>query len=282
MIIDTNAPINTICYGRVSQDKKPWHNGRRINTHMLVCLEKGFLKMQVGKNLYSMEKGDIILIPEDTFYRPIEVKEISYYFLHFSATVANKKDEPLHMSFNPRLPEGDFEFSYWGGHSNVKIKTLSHTADNDDVRKILNKIAALNIKTNEQKLLLDCFVRELILNISEKNISNKKMSYNMVKIIKYIDSNYFEDITLSSLSEKFGFSQSYIARLFKNELSTTSVKYLNHTRVINACRMLLCSGKTIGEISEEVGFKDQYYFTRVFNSFLKMTPSLYRKSRIVT
>ena len=57
------------------------------------------------------------------------------------------------------------------------------------------------------------------------------MSYNMAKIIKFIDSNYFADITLSTLSEKFNFSESYIARLFKNELNTTSVKYINHTAI---------------------------------------------------
>ena len=75
---------------------------------------------------------------------------------------------------------------------------------------------------------------------------------------------------------------SFVRIVFKNELNTTSVKYINHTRIINACRLLLCSEKTIGEISEEVGFKDQYYFTRVFNLFLKMTPTQYRKNRIVT
>ena len=282
MIIDTNAPIKAICYGRVSKDKKPWHNGRKLNTLMFVYLEKGFLKMQVDKTLYKMEKGDILLIPNETFYRPIEVKDISYYFLHFFAETAEENESELHMRFNPRLPNGDFEFFYWGGHSNVKINMLSHMADNDSVRKILNKISSLNIKTNEEKLLLDCYARELILNISEKNIDDKKMSYNMAKIIKFIDSNYFADITLSTLSEKFNFSESYIARLFKNELNTTSVKYINHTRIINACRLLLCSEKTIGEISEEVGFKDQYYFTRVFNLFLKMTPTQYRKNRIVT
>ncbi len=159
---------------------------------------------------------------------------------------------------------------------------LIHTADNDSIRKILDKIASLNIKTNEQKLLLDCYIRELIINISEKNIDDKKMSYNMARIIKYIDENYFMDITLSSLSEKFMVSESYIARLFRNDLGTTSVQYINHLRIINACRMLLCSGKSVGEISEEVGFKDQYYFTRIFKSFLKMTPTQYRKSRIVT
>lgn len=282
MIIDTNSPINAICYGRVSQDKKPWHDGRSLNAHMFVYLEKGFLKMQVGNTKYDMEKGDILLIPKNTVYRPLEVKEISYYFLHFFAETSTEKEAPLHMRFNHRLPDGEFEFFYWGGHSNVKINDLSHTADNDSVRNIFNKIASLNIKTNEQKLLLDCYVRELILTVSEKNLSEAQMSYNMAKIIKYIDGNFAENITLSSLSQKFGFSQSYIARLFKTELNLTSVKYVNHTRIINACKLLLCSNKTIGEISEEVGFKDQYYFTRIFKTFLKMSPTQYRKSRIVT
>jgi YesN/AraC family two-component response regulator len=249
---------------------------------MFVYLEKGFLKMQVGKTVHIMEKGDLLLIPKGTPYRPIEVKDVSYYFLHFLAAPAQESKDQLHMRFNHRLPEGEFEFSYWGGHSNVKINALNHTADNDSIRNIINKIAAISIKTNEQKLLLDCYVRELILSVSEKNMDDKKISYNTVKITKYIDGNYSDDITLSSLSEKFKLSESYIARLFKNELGTTSAKYINRTRITNACKMLLYSSKTVGEISEAVGFKDQYYFTRIFRSFLNMTPTQYRKSRIVT
>ena len=145
MIFDTDSPISAICYGRVSHDNKPWHNGRSLNTHLFVYLEKGSLKMQVDKTVYSMEKGDVLLIPKDTPYRPVEVNEISYYFLHFLAEPAEERESQLHMRFNHLLPDGEFEFSYWGGHSNVKLNALSPTADSDSVHSNFSKIASLNI-----------------------------------------------------------------------------------------------------------------------------------------
>ena len=282
MIINTDAPIKAESYGRVRRDKELWHNGRTLDTNLFVFVESGFLKMMIGNDVFDLKKGDILLIPANTFYRPLKVSKLEYYFIHFIADVTTENRETLHMSFNPTLPEGDFEFNYWGGHPTVKINTLTHTTNNDDVRNILNKIASLNIRNNEQKLLLDCYLRELIINISDQITTNNGVSYNMARIIKFIDSNYEENITLSNLAEKFKLSESYIARLFKNELNTSSTKYINKIRIINACRMLLCTTKTIGEISESLGYKDQYYFTRIFKSYCKTTPSEYRKNRIVT
>jgi AraC-like DNA-binding protein len=64
------------------------------------------------------------------------------------------------------------------------------------------------------------------------------------------------------------------------ELSTTSADYVNRTRIANACRLLLCSDKNIREISEVVGFKSQYYFTRNFKKEIGLTPTEYKKRNL--
>ena len=44
-----------------------------------------------------------------------------------------------------------------------------------------------------------------------------------------------------------------------------------------AKELLQYSEKTVGEIAQETGYSDYYYFTKTFKRLTKMTPSEYRK-----
>lgn len=276
MTVNTDSAIKAISYGRVTQ-KNVWHNGRTLNTNMFVYIDAGRLKMQVGEECFSLKKGDLLFVPPGRFYRPLEVSGLEYYFIHFLSGTVPAAPEGLGFRSNPLLPDGDYEFSFWGGDPNVTLNTFTPCAENGAVKDIFLKIAALNIRTNSEKLLLDCLVRQLIITVSGENRGGLTLSRNTVRLTEYIDRRYAEDISLSVLSEHFGLSKSYIARLLKNELHTTSAEYINRTRIAAACRLLLLEGSSIGEISEAVGFKDQYYFSRVFKKLRGVTPGEFRR-----
>ena len=280
MKLNTDAPIKVVSYGRVSDKNSPWHLGRYIDCNIFVYIDSGNLKMQIDDEIFSVSKGGLLLIPAKTFYRPLSADGLSYYFMHFTAETSESTADELHFTANPLLPEGDYEYSYHGGTNTVSLSTFSDCSSNETVKSIFRRIAKLNVRSGGEKLMLDCLGRELIIAVCEENHPEGKLSRNMVRIISYIDRLYFEDITLSSLSEKFGFSKSYIARLFKTELKTTSADYINRTRIANSCRLLLCSDKNICEISEAVGFKNQYYFTRIFKKEIGITPSEYKKRNL--
>ncbi len=280
MKVNTDGALKALRYGRVSNKNSAWHSGRRLEVNLFVYVDGGSVKMQIGDETYSADKGNLLLIPANTFYRPISANNFSYYFIHFTAETAESGTDELHFEANPLLPDGDYDYAYRGGTQTVTLPTYADCSSNDTVKRIFRRIAELNVRSAGEKLMLDCLTRELIVAVCEENHPEGKLSRNMVRIISYIDKQYFEDVTLASLSARFGFSKSYIARLFREELVTTSADYINHTRVANSCRLLLCSDKNIREISEEVGFKNQYYFTRVFKKELGMTPSEYKKRNL--
>lgn len=281
MIINTDSRIKVLSYGRVTQ-KSVWHSGRSIEENLLVYVNSGELKMEVDGKAYLLGKGDLLSIPENTYYRPLEAHHLEYFFIHFSADTTKAETENLSLCSHSLLPDGDYGFSIFGGNPNLTLNTLTSCAENESVRDIFLKLSSLNIKSNRDRQLLDALVRELIIAVSDDSPSGSSLSRSTVKIMDYIDERYFEDISLSALSEHFGISKSYIARLFKNELHTTSSDHLNRVRVANACRLLCFSDMSIGEISEAVGFKNQYYFTRVFKKELGMTPSEYKKRNLMT
>jgi len=93
----------------------------------------------------------------------------------------------------------------------------------------------------------------------------------------YMDAHYGEDISLSSLSERFHFSPQYIAKKFKEVYNTTVVTYLTELRMNKAKSLLAHTGMTALEISELLGYADENYFGKVFKKHTGQSPVQYRK-----
>lgn len=118
---------------------------------------------------------------------------------------------------------------------------------------------------------------------NEKLVSMRVNTYDMPpeKISKlmldYFLQHYKDDISISSLAETLGFSMEYLARIFKKETGLSPSKYLTNLR-INEAKLFLLSHPSleVGRIGELVGYKDAFYFSRVFKSNVYMTPSEYR------
>ena len=85
-------------------------------------------------------------------------------------------------------------------------------------------------------------------------------------------------INLTSLSNTFGISASYITKLFRINLGKGTVDYINDLRLTAACEYLISSNLAIGEISDKIGFTNQYYFDRLFKRKYGVTPKDFRKT----
>ena len=107
------------------------------------------------------------------------------------------------------------------------------------------------------------------------NISN--MSDTMSRAVTYIAAHYMEKFTLHELATKLFVSDSYLSKLFRQELNSNFTDYLNRTRIDHSTELMRNTDLSILEISGMVGFDDQSYFTKVFKRALGETPKQYRK-----
>lgn len=277
MYIDTRYPIIVKMNGRVKQSGA-WHDGRTLKINLLIYILGGDLTLRIGEKIYSGNAGSAFLIPAGVSYAPINASRLEYLFFHFDAPNINEKgSETVKIMPNASLPEGEYAYSYSNDTPPV-ILVPEHTevAGDRRIHDLMERISALNVRTSSsEKMLLDCYLRELLVLLSGG--MKRGLSRNLSTILGYIEKNYDSDLSLTSLSEALGFSRSYIARLFKNELKMTSSDYVNKIRIGIACDLLSKSDLRIGEISEKVGFSEQYYFSRVFHRICGVTPIDFRR-----
>ncbi|WP_310601655.1 response regulator transcription factor [Anaerosporobacter sp.] len=96
-------------------------------------------------------------------------------------------------------------------------------------------------------------------------------------MVNYFKENYMQDISLSSLADSIGFSQEYLGKVFKKIACQSPSKYLTELRMNEAKQLLTqCIDLEVGKIGERVGYRDSFYFSRVFKANVGMTPSEYR------
>lgn len=96
------------------------------------------------------------------------------------------------------------------------------------------------------------------------------------KAIDYISAHHAEDIRLKNISDYVGLSEVYLCQILKKAINFTPIEYLHFIRTNKAKDLLLSGGYTVGEVSEIVGYKDVYYFSRVFKKIIGCSPSKYK------
>lgn len=100
----------------------------------------------------------------------------------------------------------------------------------------------------------------------------------MQMVREYLEQNFDKEITYKNLNDLFGFSKKYIALLFKETYGFSPGKYVNQLRIEKAKEMLKYHPEySVQKISELVGFRDSFYFSKVFKQKEGLPPSEYRK-----
>jgi AraC-like DNA-binding protein/mannose-6-phosphate isomerase-like protein (cupin superfamily) len=83
-------------------------------------------------------------------------------------------------------------------------------------------------------------------------------------------------LRLAELSELAGLSPSHFVRAFRAALGTSPIDWLRGARIEQAKRRLRESGDTLKEIASQVGYNDQFYFSRDFKRMTGHSPSEFR------
>lgn len=208
----------------------------------------------LGKK-YTFLPGICYLLPTGfTFYNDCD-KEMEQLFFHISLVNENGYDmlryikEPLTYVFSKKTERS-------------LLEVFEPTCTNPELKLQAILLNSLNEIFDSNKIILP------------------KLNYSTcVKLaLKYIHKQCSIAITLQALSEKCFVSQTTLSKKFKTELGTSIGSYIDDIVFMKAKNLLEKNELPISSIAEELGFCDQFYFSKRFKQKYNQSPQAYRKN----
>jgi len=103
----------------------------------------------------------------------------------------------------------------------------------------------------------------------------------LVAVIKYMEDNLNDDISISDAGKKIGISTRTLSRLFQNDVGMSFVQYLTIQRLMRAVVLLLEERLSVKEAAFRVGYSSVPTFSNTFNKILGIRPTEYVKRTII-
>lgn len=118
-------------------------------------------------------------------------------------------------------------------------------------------------------------MQNVVLGEKKSEITGNIRDY-VKEAVAYINENYFEELTLSGLSEKYAVESSYFSKLFKQETGENLMLYIASRRMEKAKELMHREDINIAEVAFMVGYDDYTYFSKVFKKHTGVSPREYR------
>lgn len=164
-----------------------------------------------------------------------------------------------------------------------QIRNLNYTLENYSEDKKYDENYMENEYALDEAFSSSPTLSQLIISIEEIMFKNKNCQIEEQKldtekfvdrVCEYLKKHMDKDITLQEISKEFGVSQTYLGKLFRKYKGMSFKNYLTMLKIEKAKELMLHGDELlIKDIAERLGYRDQFYFSRVFRSYTGMCPT---------
>ncbi|WP_027398401.1 response regulator transcription factor [Anaerovorax odorimutans] len=133
----------------------------------------------------------------------------------------------------------------------------------------------------EVQLVLEKLATKLSIKHPQKAVDSEEIvNPAFVALVEYVRTHFNEKFTLEQLGKKFALNPGYICNLFAENHNTTLTCLVTQVRMEHAVVLLNTSNFNLKQIANECGYKDYFYFNKVFKGYYGMAPSQYELERV--
>ena len=267
---DLSVPlrINNCGYYRVHTTpviETPHPEGRNDYQLLYIAAGKGEFYFKGSKEPTIVTKGNMILFrpgePQVYYYYAVDKTEV--YWVHFTGW---KVEEYLERY---ELPHDENVF---------------YTGVSPDYPWIYNQmIRELQLQRVNHEDMISLYMHHIFITINryikERRETKNDTINDIERAAHYFKDNYNKQISIEQYAAEHLMSVNWFIHSFKSVMKMSPMQYIISLRIAMAKGYLENSTKNIAEISNEVGYENALYFSRLFRKYTGMTPTEYRKKR---
>ncbi len=236
---------------------KHWHNEVEI-----FCVVEGYIDFYINSVCYSLNSGESIIVNADEIHSvkaehpnkvvvlQIPKSTLKMYHGHESihfAQVYDKKDEKLFKTV-------------------VDIFMTAEKKESTYIYSLLGKYYML------LEYLFKTYREDAGTNVLKQMDDISRLSC----ITDFIKENCDREISLDEVAKRFGYTSSYLSKLFKQSTSINYKTFVDTVRLNNAYNELLNTDASVNDIAYNNGFPNVKSFINVFKKRYGLTPHAYR------
>ena len=247
--IDIDSPIN-----------------REFETFIIT--ENGSFDVMIDFNSIDTNTPNMLYIP----------KAISYQFQPKSETYSYWKIE-----FNS-LFSTDFFYEINKFYNNRNYLDFSNSPCFGNLLSLCEMIAfeqqqtqqKFDIISNLWNSIFSIFKSEL--TRQNNDLTEEKLNHRFYQFLLLLEEHYKQENSIEFYATKLAISPRQLSKITQDVVDKNITTLINSRKIIEAKKEILNSAKTISEIGYELGFNEKAYFTKVFKTYVGLSPSDFRKN----
>ena len=242
---------------------KPFiHPKRKMQDHDFIYLLDGEWKIGQCSETYTLKKDTVLILSGGQTHYGVSLSKPNTKTMYFHVTSADDDE------FNCFIPNSN----------NAVLNSLSFVGNNNVIKKIFYDIVSAKLSGNEKKsaILFDLLINELA---SIKQNSN--FSTTVKKIQNLIQQNPEKFFSNSELAKMANVSVKTAETKFKKTYNTTIHQYMLNYKIEQAISYFkIFPEMSLKNIAYNLGFYDEYHFSKQFKKITGYSPSSYKDNLI--
>ena len=256
---------------------------RHENFYELVFVISGSMTHTFGKAVYTLNAGDVLLIPPEMFHGYSDCENCSYYNLLIDF---RKLNLPMHdfmktqtyQKLFRQLPESCNSEHSTAEHFILNMDMLDRAAA---ILEHMNK--AQTVRNGSYQLAMISGVAALLVILCETEeaaqAANEVFAGNFATLAVALNRHCEDNWTIQRICRLCNLSRAVLFKEFQKCYQVSPIRYLNMQRIRKAMSLLVNSDLSIEVIARQCGFSGSNYFSTAFRKETGLSPLNYRRSK---
>ena len=245
----------------------------------LVYITSGSGLRYIGNSIHKFQNGDMVFIGPDLAHIWINTKKYRQknstliaeaIVLQFSRDLFSSMiNTPEFKLIKKLLFNAQTGLKIVGKTRDTIAEVLEKLLICEGMDRLLYLMKMIDILSKDKDLIS--------LNPPDYTPPSNRRDNRINAVHHFVLSCYYQKISIRDAASVANMEQSAFCRFFKDKTQKTFTRFLNETRIDQACRLLLEKNLSISQVAYESGFNNMANFFRQFKKITGKTPAGYRK-----
>ncbi|WP_300571039.1 helix-turn-helix domain-containing protein [Flavobacterium sp.] len=261
------------------EDNSHFDHLQRLNYYSIILITEGEGRLNIDYSEYDIKTDDVLFFYP---YQPFMVstsKPIKGILINFHSDFYCIHNHQKEVACNGVLFNNIYD-----------VPMLSLDAKNlESLHSYINLMKEeMQVIELAQSELLISYLKIILINLTRVkvnqaselivNYSNEREPFILQNLKDAIEEHYRSKHSASDYADLLNITPNSLAKITKTYLNKTLTHLISERIIIEAKRELYLTSKSVKEIAYELGFNDEYYFSRFFKTNAEVSPQLFRET----